>query len=134
MPAGSRPQTGAVHCATVIRMQHLARVTDAICSEVGDVLTLSLRDGPDRVVEFLFWYDFDAHEVVNGDGVVAYEAVRSWRLSRRDLYLEYGAPSAAKLGFPRLHHLGPELSDEQFSEVRAALVEIIGVECHVIEG
>ncbi|MGW0436547.1 hypothetical protein ACWDV4_28865 [Micromonospora sp. NPDC003197] len=115
-------------------MRYPARVTDAICSEVDDVLTLSLRDGPRRVIEFLFWYDFDAHEVVNGDGVVAYEAVSSWRLTPRDLYLEYGAPAATKLGFPRVHHLGLDLSSEHFSMVRAALVEIIGVECHVIEG
>ncbi|RKR91827.1 hypothetical protein BDK92_6249 [Micromonospora pisi] len=114
-------------------MRVLARVTEVICSEVDAVLTLSLRDGLDRVVEFLFWYDFDAHEVINGDGVVVYGAVSSWRLTRRDLYLEYSARSAARLGFPRLHHLRLDLSDEQFAEVRAALVEIIGVECHVIE-
>ncbi|MBB4956538.1 hypothetical protein FHR38_000271 [Micromonospora polyrhachis] len=37
------------------------------------------------------------------------------------------------LGFPRPQHLRLQLSDKQFAEMRAALVEIIGVECHVIE-
>ena len=114
-------------------MRHPPRVTNATCSEVDEVLTLSLRDGPARLVELLFWYDFDAHEVVNGNGVVAHEAVSSWRLARRDLHLEYDAHSAAKLGFPRLHRIRLELPDQQFAEVRAALVEIIGIACHVVE-
>ncbi|MGX7676597.1 hypothetical protein [Plantactinospora sp. DSM 117369] len=114
-------------------MRYRERVTEAICSEVDDVLTLCLRNGPDQVVEFLFWYDFDAHEVVNRDGMVGYEAVNSSRLTRRDLYLEYDARSAARLGFPRLHQLRLELPDQQFAAVRAGLVEIIGTACHVIE-
>ncbi|MEO3924060.1 hypothetical protein ABGB07_09415 [Micromonosporaceae bacterium B7E4] len=38
--------------------------------------------------------------MVNANGVVAYEAVNSWRLTRRDLYPEYDTRSAAKLGVP----------------------------------
>jgi hypothetical protein len=128
-----QPSDCPVSCATVHHMRQPPPVTNVICGEVDNVLTLSLCDGPNRLVEFLFWYDFDAHEVVNGDGVVAHEAVSSWQLTRRDLHLEYDRRSAAKLGFPRVHQVRIELSDQQFAEVRAALVEIIGIACHDIQ-
>jgi hypothetical protein len=113
------------------------RIGWVACQQTKHVLTLVLAEkseGAGQVIRLLNRRDLDIDEVVGPGGRAARGAVKAWKLSGRDLFLEYDARSASVLGLPQLHHLQLDIGDQQLSEVREHLVAILASNtCYLIE-
>ncbi|GAA1607491.1 hypothetical protein GCM10009828_038630 [Actinoplanes couchii] len=100
--------------------------------EEEDDLTLILGASGVHVMQIRVRYDGWTDEVINPAGEVA-PGPGSFTLIGRELTLEFGAPSARTLGFPRDYRLHLDVDDAAISRARAALLEILDCACYVID-
>jgi hypothetical protein len=101
--------------------------------QTDDELTLILSTGGLHVMSIRLRYDGWVDEVINSAGVVTYGPA-AWTLVGREISLEFDAPAAATLGFPRdcrLHLV--DVDDDTIRQVRAALLEILQCACFVVD-
>lgn len=116
-------------------MDTIPRVDRADVRETDDGSTLILSGNGMHVVMIRLRYDgrWDVDEVINGAGEVATSAVCAWTLIGQVLSLELDRRAAARLGFPRDYRVRLDLSAEEFSLVRASLLEILSTACFVMD-
>ncbi|MEV6969190.1 hypothetical protein AB0M47_29160 [Hamadaea sp. NPDC051192] len=77
--------------------------------------------------------DVLGYEVVNAEGRAAFEPVTSWRLSGRDLYLEYLPRAAEMLGFPQIQHLRLSIPDADLAELTRLLPQVVWDACYLVD-
>ncbi|MEN3616240.1 hypothetical protein [Plantactinospora sp. ZYX-F-223] len=100
--------------------------------QTDDELTLILGAAEVHVVLIRLRYDGWVDEVINSAGSVA-RGPAAWTLMDHNLSLEFGARSAAILGFPRDCRLQLDLDEDTIRRVRAALLEILQCACFVVD-
>jgi hypothetical protein len=101
--------------------------------ETADDLTLTLTMRGVHVVALRLGYDAMSDEVIDSDGAVAPWSVSSWTLIGPALTLERSRAAAARLGLPAVVALRLDLLPEDFSRVRAGLLEILDSTCFLVD-
>ena len=108
------------------------RIDRADVRETDDELTLILGVDGVHVISIGLRYDGWVDEVINSVGSVAH-GPGAWTLVDHDLSLEFGPRTADMLGFPRDCRLFLDVNDDAIRRVRAALLEILGCACFVVD-
>jgi len=108
------------------------RIDRADVRETDDELTLILGAESVHVISIRLRYDGWVDEVINSVGSVAHGS-GAWTLVDHDLSLEFGPGTADMLGFPRDCRLFLDVNDDAIRRIRAALLEILGCACFVVD-
>lgn len=108
------------------------RVDRIDVQQTDDELTLVLGPADTPVMLVRLRYDGWVDEVINSSGSVA-PGPGAWTLIDHGLSLEFGSRAAATLDFPRDCRLYLDVDDDAIRRVRAALLEILGCACFVVD-